>query len=379
MKTLGSTSNLERARVLIVDDVPENLTVLGEVLQGAGCIVQVANSGPAALRLATQTPSPELILLDVMMPGMDGYEVLRRLRAEPRSRDIPVMFLTALDDPRDEEHGLSLGAVDYLAKPIQPAVVLARVRSQIDARRLHEWLRDQNAALEAEVARRMAENDAIQQVTIRALAHLAETRDPETGNHILRTQAYMQLLARALSHHPRFAATLNEHTIELLTRSAPLHDIGKVGIPDHILLKPGRLTADEWEPMKTHAALGAAAIEQAERDIDRPVEFLSLAKQIARSHHERWDGSGYPDGLAGESIPIAARLMAVADVFDALISPRVYKRAMSFDEARRMISDGRGSHFDPAVVDVFEDEFQRFVDIANRHRDKPPAAVPRVH
>ena len=230
-------------------------------------------------------------------------------------------------------------------------------------------MKDQNATLEAEVARRMTENDLTQQVTIRALAHLAETRDPETGNHLLRTQAYVQQLANALRAHPRFAAVLSERYIALLTRSAPLHDIGKVGIPDHVLLKPGKFTQAEWIIMQTHAALGSQAIIQAEKDIMMPLLFLTTAKQIAQSHHEKWDGSGYPEGLSKDAIPLAARLMAVADVFDALISVRVYKPALSYAKAREIIAEGRGKHFDPDVVDAFLAGFHDFVAIAEHYRE----------
>ena len=359
--------------VLVVDDVPENMTVLGELLQGAGYRVLVANSGPVALRLAALADKPDLILLDVMMPGMDGFEVLRRLQAAPETAHIPVMFLTARTGSEDIDAGLAQGAVDYLTKPIQPAIVLARVRTQLQAKRLRDWLRDQNSALEAEVARRMAENDQIQQVTIRALAHLAETRDPETGNHILRTQAYMSLLARALQRllGPE---VLDDAFVEQVVRSAPLHDIGKVGIPDTILLKQGTLTPEEWAVMKTHAQLGADAIAQAERDVERPLAFLTVAKQVSRSHHERWDGSGYPDGLAGTAIPLAARLMAVADVFDSLVSRRVYKRPFTLDEARQIIVDGRGTQFDPQVVDAFVSVYPQFVAVAAAHNGDDPSA-----
>jgi putative two-component system response regulator len=206
-------------------------------------------------------------------------------------------------------------------------------------------------------------------VSIRALAHLAETRDPETGNHILRTQGYVNRLAGALRAHPRFSARLDDRYIDLLTRSAPLHDIGKVGIPDHILLKPGKLTPEEWEVMKTHAKIGSDAIERAEQDIEMPLDFLSAAKEIAHWHHEKWDGSGYPDGLAGEAIPVSARLMALADVFDALISARVYKPAFPYEKARDIITEGRERHFDPAVCDAFLDTFADFVAIAERYRE----------
>ena len=223
---------------------------------------------------------------------------------------------------------------------------------------------DQNLALEAEVKRRMLENDLIQAVSIRALAHLAETRDNETGAHIQRTQSYVRLLATRLSDHPRFSSTLSNKYIEVLARSAPLHDIGKVGIPDHILLKPGKLTPEEWGIMKTHTLLGCEAIALAERDIDTTVEFLTQAKEIARSHHERWDGTGYPDGLAGDAIPLSARLMAIADVFDALISKRVYKPAIAFSEVHRIMQEGRGSHFDPDIIDNFLSGYEEFEAIA---------------
>ncbi len=358
-----------KAVVLIVDDDPSNLLILSGLLRPYYEVL-AATSGERALKIVEGQPRPDLVLLDVMMPGMNGYVVMDHLKANPATRDIPVIFLTALGEAQDEERGLEAGAVDYIAKPIKPVVLMARVRTQLLAKRARDFLQDQNAFLEAEVARRMEENDLTQLVSIRALAHLAETRDPETGNHILRTQGYVRMLATHLRQHPRFEDILNDRYIELLTRSAPLHDIGKVGIPDHILQKPGKLGPDEWTIMQTHARLGVDAIELAERDIDRPVAFLRLAKEIAHWHHEKWDGTGYPDGLAGEAIPLAARIMAIADVFDALISPRVYKRPMPFDEARATIGAGRGSHFDPDVVDAFLAGYDEFVAIARRYRDE---------
>jgi len=354
--------------ILIVDDSPQNLDVLSELLQPY-YQVRAANSGQKALRVAATTPRPDLVLLDVMMPGMDGYEVFDRLRSDPATGDIPVIFVTAMDGKDDELRGLESGAVDYITKPVVPAIVLARVRTQLELKKARDCLENHNAWLEAEVARRMRENDLIQSVSIRALAHLAETRDPETGNHILRTQGYVRELASLLREHPRFCQVLNERYIDLLALSAPLHDIGKVGIPDAILQKPGGLTAEEWKIMKTHAEIGAKAIEQAEQDVEQRVAFLALAKEIAHCHHEKWDGSGYPDGLAGDAIPLSARLMALADVFDALISVRVYKPAMPYDKARDIITAGRGAHFDPDLVDAFLAHFDRFVAIAERYRD----------
>jgi len=361
-------SNAGHSVILVVDDSAENIHVLSELLRPEYRVL-AATSGEACLRVVSGSLKPDLILLDVMMPGMDGYAVLARLRENQLTRDIPVVFLTALADADDEERGLQLGAADYITKPITPAVVLARVHTQLQAKLARDWLKDQNTTLEAEVAHRMAENDLTQRVTVRALAHLAEIRDPETGNHIRRTQGYVQLLAKVLRTRPKYASILSDKYIDLLGRSAPLHDIGKVGIPDYILLKPGKLTPEEWVIMQTHAKLGSDAIEQAEHDIEMPLAFLSLAKEIAHWHHERWDGSGYPDGLLEDDIPVSSRLMAVADVFDALISVRAYKAAMSYTEAKDIIVAGRGKHFDPDMVDAFVAEFAEFTAIAERYRD----------
>lgn len=354
--------------ILIVDDTPENLSVLGELLQPA-FRVRAANSGRRALQIARSHPPTDLILLDVMMPDLDGYSVLAELQADPATRDIPVIFVTAMDATEDEEHGLDCGAVDYITKPLRPAIVLARIRTQLELKRARDFLRDQNSYLEAEVARRMGENQLIQRVSIHALARLAETRDPETGNHLRRTQEYVRTLALGLKDHPRFSHYLDARTINLLAQSAPLHDIGKVGIPDHILLKPGKLTKEEWEIMKTHAKLGSDAIEMAERDAETPVEFLAIAKEIAHFHHEKWNGSGYPEGRSGDEIPISARLMALADVFDALICKRIYKPAIPYEKAREMILEGNGTHFDPDVVSTFIEQFTTFKAIADAYVD----------
>ena len=357
-----------QSTILVVDDTPENLAVLGEILC-PNSRVRAAKSGERALVLAVTNPRPDLILLDVMMPGMDGFAVLEQLKKDARTSDIPVIFITALDRQEDQLRGFLSGAVDYITKPILPPVVEARVCAHLELKLARDRLRDQNLWLEGEVARRMSENDLIQVVSIRALAHLAETRDPETGNHILRTQGYVRRLAQLLRTHPGYGDRLDDRYIELLSRSAPLHDIGKVGIPDAILQKPGPLTPEEWTIMKTHARIGAEAIELAEQDAKEQVAFLGLAKAIAHWHHEKWDGSGYPDGLAGETIPLSARVMAVADVFDALISPRVYKPPMSFDKARQIVAEGRGRHFDPDITDAFLGHFDEFVVIAEAHRD----------
>jgi putative two-component system response regulator len=338
--------------VLIVDDTPENLTIMNGLLKET-YRTKVANSGERALKLATAEPQPDLVLLDIMMPGMDGYEVCRRLKADAATRDIPVIFLTAKSEVEDESRGFEVGCVDYITKPISPPIVLARVRTHLALKAAADFLRDKNEYLAAEVARRIRQISIVQDVTIMAMASLAETRDNETGNHIRRTQHYVRALALELRKLPKLAALLDDATVELLFKSAPLHDIGKVGIPDAILLKPGKLTPEEFEVMKTHTTLGRDAIVASEKLLDEPVSFLQYAREIAYSHQEKWDGSGYPERLAGERIPLSARLMAVADVYDALISRRVYKPPIPHEQAVEIIREGRGKHFDPEVVDAF--------------------------
>ncbi|HIJ38139.1 MAG TPA: two-component system response regulator, partial [Rhodospirillaceae bacterium] len=338
-------SDENRQIILVVDDTPDNLKVMSGLLKDL-YRVKIANSGEKALSIALSDTPPDLILLDIMMPEMDGYEVCRRLKADRRTREIPVVFLTAKAETEDEEKGLKLGAVDYITKPISPPIVLARVGNHLKLKESADFLRDKASFLETEVGKRTRELSAIQDVTILAMASLAETRDSDTGNHIRRTQHYVNALAQKLAGHPRFAGQLDEARISMLFKSAPLHDIGKVGIPDRILLKPGRFTPEEFDIMKTHTVLGRDAIAHAEQSLGTPVEFLACAKEIAYAHQEKWDGSGYPEGIGGDDIPVSARLMAVADVYDALISRRVYKDGMPHEKAVQIIREGSGSHFD---------------------------------
>ena len=360
-----------RPVVLLVDDTPENLSVLGELLQPF-YRVRVANSGSRALSVVASEPRPDLILLDVMMQDMDGYEVIQRLRADTATRDIPVIFVTALDATEDERKGLELGAADYITKPVRPAIMHARVRAQLELKRARDRMRDENAWLESQVTLRRDENQRLQDVSLRALASLASTRDNETGNHILRTQGYVRVLCEHLAARGRHPDVLSPDGIRFITMAAPLHDIGKVGIPDNILLKPGALDDDEWRIMRTHAEMGAEAIRRAMAEDGgdtRPFGFLLAAIEIAHFHHEKWDGSGYPQGLKGDAIPLAARLMALADVFDALISRRVYKPPYPVEEAVDIILQGRGTHFDPELVDAFVEQKDEFFAIARRHAD----------
>ncbi|MEO3958932.1 response regulator, partial [Chromobacterium piscinae] len=287
----------DRQTVLLVDDSPESLTQMYALLKPRYRTL-IANSGERALQIVEGDMLPDLVLLDVMMPGLGGLEVCRRLKAEPRTESIPVIFLTAMSEHEDEQAGFDAGAADYIIKPVSPPIMLARVGTHLRAKAVADFLEDKAAFLQEEVERRTREVQVIQDVTIMALASLAETRDHETGNHLRRTQNYVRALALELRNHPRYRQQLDDETVQLLYKSAPLHDIGKVGIPDDILLKPGPLTPEEFEVMKTHTVLGRDTIASAERMLDAPSSFLRLAREIAYCHQEKWDGSGYPQGLA---------------------------------------------------------------------------------
>lgn len=370
--------------VLAVDDRPSNLLMLDKLLRDQ-YILHIATGGSQALDYLHNGGSADLILLDVIMPNLDGFEVCRQIKQLPRYSEIPVIFLTSLDSHTDEEYGLSLGAVDFIHKPFSSAVVLARVRNHLQLSVATRALRAHSEDLERLVAERAQEITrqsqeltrrdhqliAAQGAIISALCTLAEMRDNETGNHIRRTQSYVRALAQHLRSQPRYSAELDDDAIRLLYISAPLHDIGKVGIPDAILRKPGSLTPAEWEVMQRHTEYGRDAIERAALELGEEGIFLRYAREIAHSHHERWNGTGYPQGLAGDAIPIplSARLMAVADVYDALISKRVYKPAFPHAQAMEMIHAERGRHFDPSVVDAVLDIASEFADIAQRFRD----------
>jgi putative two-component system response regulator len=359
---------VDKPTILVVDDTPDNLTLITNLLKDR-YRTKIATNGEKALKVAVTGTPPDLVLLDIMMPVMDGYEACRRLKADRNTSGIPVIFLTAKTEEADETLGFEAGAVDYITKPISPPILLARVETHLQLKAVRDFLVDKAVFLEEEVLKRTREVQMIQDVTIVAMASLAETRDNETGNHIRRTQNYVRVLAKQMQTHPRFRDVLTDDTIELLYKSAPLHDIGKVGIPDRILLKPGKLTPEEFEIMKTHTTLGRDAILAAEARLDVSNSFLSLAREIAYSHQEKWDGSGYPEGLSGDDIPVSARLMAVADVYDALISRRVYKAPLSHDDAVAVIVEGSGAHFDPDLVAGFVELELEFRAIAQQFSD----------
>ncbi|MBI3927295.1 MAG: two-component system response regulator [Armatimonadetes bacterium] len=353
-------------KLLLVDDEPLNLNVLVELFKGQYRLA-VAKNGEQALQRAKDDPPPDLILLDIMMPGLDGYEVCRRLREDASTREVPVIFVTAMGEVQDETKGLELGAVDYITKPISPPIVQARVKNHLELKLARQALKNQNILLEQKVAERTRELRLTQDVTIQSMASLAESRDNETGGHIRRTQLYVEAIARHLS--ARSEAEVDERTVDLLIKSAPLHDMGKVGIPDHILLKPGKLTEEEFDVMKTHPQIGRDALLKAEGMLGDSSSFLRMARDIAYTHHEKWDGTGYPKGLRGEEIPLVGRIMAIADVYDALISKRVYKPAFPHEKAVSIILEGRGQHFDPELVDVFVEVQEEFRTISARFQD----------
>jgi putative two-component system response regulator len=360
--------------VLIVDDERVNIDLMVDLLRPRYRTL-VATNGDQAVKRAASEPRPDILLLDVMMPGMDGYEVCQRLKADEATRGIPVIFVTAMSEVGDETKGFALGAVDYITKPISPPIVEARVKAHLENKHARDFIEDRNRVLQGMVLERTRELAATQDATILSMATLAETRDPETGHHLQRTQGYVRSLARRLQAHPRFRDELDDHVIDLLFKSAPLHDIGKVGVPDAILRKPAKLTPDEYTEMKKHVLYGYEAIASTERILAAAgvsaaaATFLRYAREIARSHHEKWDGSGYPDGLGGDDIPLSARLMSMADVYDAIRSQRCYKPACTHEQAVAEIKAGRGTYFDPDVVEAFTALGDEFVAISQSYAE----------
>ncbi|ACA87582.1 response regulator receiver modulated metal dependent phosphohydrolase [Shewanella woodyi ATCC 51908] len=324
-------SMVEKATVLVVDDTPENIDVLAGVLRDL-YKVKVARNGEIALKITRSPSPPDLILLDVMMDGIDGYEVCRQLKEDHSTRHIPIIFVTAKIAQEDEVKGFELGAVDYISKPISPAIVLSRVKT-------HLALYNQNRELDRKVLEKTQEISDNQLKVVQRLGRAAEYKDNETGMHVIRMSHYTYVLA--------LATGMSEKDAETLRVAAPMHDVGKIGIPDSILQKQGKLDEDEWQVMLTHAEIGAEILG------DDSSEMLSIARTVALSHHEKWDGSGYPYGLKGEAIPMVGRIVAIADVFDALTSIRPYKQAWSVDEALGLLKEESGRHFDPSLVTLF--------------------------
>jgi putative two-component system response regulator len=370
MTTTDCAPQSELQTVLVVDDCPITAAAAAALLEPHARVL-VASSGEQALSLL-ERGSVDVVLLDIGLQGIDGVETLRRIRAEPRLAGTSVMLVTAAEPTEYEESGLALGASDFVRKPLRPGVVLRRVLNQLAIQRSRHELAEHNLRLSQEIEAQRRAGTAVADMGLQAISNLAGIRDPETGNHLIRTQLYLRALCADLRNDPRWAPVITDGFVETLVKSAPMHDIGKVGIPDHILLKPGPLTPSEWTVMRQHAALGADALERARRGCNSPgSEYLEMACVIARHHHERWDGSGYPDALAGEDIPLPARLMAVADVYDALISRRPYKEPMDAADAAQLVIQGSGTHFDPDLVAAFMRQRSEFECIAARNADGP--------
>nr|CRH05694.1 Putative Response regulator receiver modulated metal dependent phosphohydrolase [Candidatus Magnetococcus massalia] len=340
---------MDKPIILIVDDTPENLDVLGGILRKT-YKVKAALNGEKALRIASMDPKPDMILLDVMMPEMDGYEVCERLKGDPGTKDIPVIFVTAKTETEDERRGLELGAVDYITKPISPPIVEIRVKTQLA-------LYNQQRELERMVQVRTKELLETRLEVIRRLGRAAEFKDNETGLHVIRMSHYSRLMADSMN--------ISEAWTDLVFHASPMHDIGKIGIPDAVLLKPGKLDDDEWDIMRRHPEYGFEIIGE------HSSELMQMSREIAINHHEKWDGTGYPNGLKGEEIPLSARIVAIADVFDALTSERPYKKAWSVEKAVAIIDEGAGTHFDPQLVPVFHEVLAEVLEIKEQYADDP--------
>jgi putative two-component system response regulator len=334
--------------ILVVDDTPDNIDVLCGILRPF-YKVKAALNGERALKIASSDQQPDIILLDIMMPEIDGYEVCQRLKDNPVTAHIPVIFVTAMTEVADEEKGFALGAVDYITKPVSPPLVLARVKTQLA-------LYDQNRELERKVRERTRELQTTRLEIINRLGRAAEYKDNETGLHVIRMSHYARLLAAAVSD--------DESWVDLVFNAAPMHDIGKIGIPDSILLKKGKLNNAEWDIMRQHPFYGAEIIGEHDS------ELLQMARSIALAHHEKWDGSGYPDGLKGEEIPLSARIIAIADVFDALTTERPYKQPWSVEDAVRMIDESAGSHFDPQITALLHEVLPEMLEIRDQYQEE---------
>lgn len=360
--------NVTSPSILIVDDNEMNRDVLFRRLHRYHYNLHCATNGYEALEKLRQHDI-DLILLDIMMPGMDGVEVLQKVKSDPQLHHIPVIMITALDEIKSVARCIEMGAEDYLPKPFNPEILMARVSACLDKKLLHDQEQEYTHSLEARIEEQLVKLSQSQLSTIFATSKLAESKDPETGAHLERMRMYCQVLASDLSKTEKYQAIISEDYIDCIYTASPLHDIGKVGIPDHILSKQGKLTEEEWEIMKTHTTIGGDTLRAIdERHLGN--EFILMGIDIAENHHEKWDGSGYPQGKKGDAIPLSARILALADVYDALTSSRCYKYAFPHEQSKGIIIEGREKHFDPDIVDAFIRCEQAFIDIQNRFQDE---------
>lgn len=372
-------ADTKRESILIVDDNENIRGLLKNVLRFEGYETASATNGKEALEMLATDWKPDLILMDVEMPVMDGYQTCKEIRDNKEYSSIPIIVLTAVYNKNVIKKVLTIGANDYIAKPFEPEELLARITAHIkinglmeERDRLYNQAREYNIRLEQEVKERTWEIEDTQDATIIGFAKLAEYRDPETGLHLERIREYCKLVAEELMTNEKYKDLINKKYIDSIYKSSPLHDIGKVGIPDSILLKPGKLTPEEFEIMKQHSMIGGDAISEAEKRLrNKRLSFLAMGKVIAYYHHEKFDGTGYPQGLKGDKIPLSARIMALADVYDALISKRVYKEAWSHEATGEVIIKDSGRHFDPDVVDAFLKLKDEFLKISKSEMRRP--------
>ncbi|MDM8515456.1 response regulator [Desulfobacterales bacterium HSG16] len=362
------------ARILIVDDMEANRDILNDLLITSGYTPILAENGSLAMAEIKKQP-PDIVLLDIMMPVMDGYEVLDRIKSDSDLRHIPVIMISAFDETESVVRCIRNGAEDYLIKPFNPTLLNARISSCLERKRMHDReqeylikIEGYNKNLKKIVREQVEEIAAGQMSTIFAMAKLAESRDPETGEHLLRMREYVKIVAQKLQRVSRYTQTINDDFIKNIFEAAPLHDIGKVGVADKILLKPGRLLQEEFDLMKQHTTIGANQLREVYQQHPKN-DFVRIGIEIAGSHHEKWDGNGYPLGLVGEKIPLAGRILAIGDVYDALTSKRVYKDAYSHEKSKKIILKDSGGHFDPDIVEAFVAAEYEFIDIYKRYAD----------
>jgi len=364
---MASEQAESKGKIMIVDDTVVNLELLQNLLQRRGYSIMAFPQGKLALKAALKSP-PDMLLLDINMPEMDGFEVCSHFKSEPSLAKIPVLFISALEASQDKVRAFAAGGVDYVTKPFQIEELNARVDTHLKIVRMQRELERYNHELEELVQEKVRDIEESHLSTILAMVKLTEYRDVGTGMHIERTRTLCSMLAAKLAEHPEYDGLLSPEYAETIYNAAPLHDVGKVGVPDGILLKPGRLTDDEWEIMKTHSEIGAETLREVRRKYVSNA-FVNMGIEIALFHHEKWDGSGYPEGRSGEAIPLSARIMAVADVYDALRTRRPYKEPFSHEESFAILQKDSGSHFDPLLVEVFAQLEDEIKDLYNRCAD----------
>ncbi len=360
--------------ILIVDDNSVNRSLLQHMITALGYLSIEAENGLEAIKLVREK-KPDLVLLDILMPRMDGYQTLELIKKDPSLRDIPVIMISALDEIESVTRCIKIGAEDYLAKPFEPTILRARIDSCLEKKEwrdqeviLRKEIEEYNLRLEERVREQVEKISAGQRETIFAMAKLAESRDPETGEHLERMREYCVILSRELRRQKKYEHVIDDRYIENIASASPLHDIGKVGVPDNVLQKPGKLTPEEFEVMKEHSSLGAETLKRV-NEAHPGNAFVSMGIEVAGSHHEKWDGTGYPRGLAGERIPLAGRILALGDVYDALTSKRVYKEAFTHEKSGKIIMEGSGKHFDPDIVEAFKATESEFITVRDRYMD----------